>query len=53
MVLYDSTERFWLYKIEEYLEEYHKESEISMYWGTAQEFAEELRGRWKAFNRGD
>jgi SIR2-like domain len=35
-----------------YLEKYYLESGITVYWGTAQEFVNELRQRWEALSRG-
>lgn len=34
-----------------YLNSYFKDSRISVYWGTCDEFAEELRTKWEEFNR--
>lgn len=36
-------------KAQEYLDEYYKQMDVKVYWGTAREFAAELRRRWEAF----
>jgi hypothetical protein len=33
-----------------YLDSYFGSAQIKIYWGTCQEFCEELRVRWEAFN---
>ena len=33
-----------------YLDEYFGSKEMSVYWGTAREFAAELRRRWEAYH---
>jgi hypothetical protein len=40
-------------KAQEYLDRYFDELKIRVYWGTCREFAEELRKRWEAFDRGN
>jgi hypothetical protein len=40
-------------KAQEYLDRYFDELKIRVYWGTCHEFAEELRKRWEAFDRGN
>jgi SIR2-like protein len=39
-------------KAVKYLESYFSNAQIKVYWGTCQEFCEELRVRWEAFSRG-
>jgi hypothetical protein len=36
----------------EYLERYYANMKLTVYWGTAREFAAELRQRWEDFNKG-
>jgi hypothetical protein len=37
---------------EEYLDKYFKRMEVSVYWGDAKSFAEDLREHWQQFERG-
>ena len=39
-------------KAQEYLDEYYGQMDIRVYWGTAAEFAAELRRRWQEFSGG-
>jgi hypothetical protein len=38
-------------KAQEYLDKYYKAMDLRVYWGTAREFASELRRRWEDFPR--
>ncbi|MBN1479974.1 SIR2 family protein [candidate division KSB1 bacterium] len=39
-------------RIQQYLDEYFKNIDIKVYWGTTSEFTRELRRRWEAFKDG-
>src|SRR5437773_417789 len=39
-------------KAVKYLDSYFGSAQVKIYWGTCQEFCEELRVRWEAFSRG-
>jgi hypothetical protein len=39
-------------RVQEYLDEYYRGMQIRVFWGTAREFAAELRERWEAFSNG-
>ena len=38
-------------KAVKYLDSYFGSAQVKIYWGTCQEFCEELRGRWEAFSQ--
>lgn len=40
-------------RIKEYLDEYFSKQNISVFWGTANDFAQQLRDRWNARPRGE
>ena len=39
-------------KAVKYLDSYFGSAQVKIYWGTCQEFCEDLRVRWEAFSRG-
>ena len=39
-------------RVQEYLRDYFERMDVRVFWGTAHEFAAELRRRWTAFNEG-
>jgi acyl-homoserine lactone acylase PvdQ len=39
-------------KAVKYLDSYFGSAQVKIYWGTCQQFCEELRVRWEAFSRG-
>jgi hypothetical protein len=45
----DSTQQ----QVQKYLDEYFNRIDMRVYWGTAKEFAAELRQRWEEFSNGN